>query len=108
MRAITEAAQTRITFIHGAREDIRLGSYTASESNSRLFAFFNDLAPRTSWQSFEEVAEPNLFLDYCLVLEHLAAAGYNDIFRVVLTQSALNIPVVKVLVPGLQFNRNLF
>jgi ribosomal protein S12 methylthiotransferase accessory factor len=107
-RAITEAAQTRLTFIHGAREDLNPGTYQASDWRPRLLAFFDDLECATPWQSFTDLAGTDLLQDYHWLLQHLAAGGYRNIFRVTLTQPPLNIPVVKVLVPGLQFNGNLF
>jgi len=107
-RAITEAAQSRLTFIHGAREDLSPEAYQASESHPRLFAYFDGLECSTPWHSLTDIAGADLLQDYRWVLEHLAAAGYDNILRVTLTRPPLNIPVVRVLVPGLQLIAGLF
>jgi ribosomal protein S12 methylthiotransferase accessory factor len=107
-RAITEAAQSRLTFIHGAREDLKPEAYLASDSHPRLFAFFDGLECSAPWNGFTDIAKDDLLQDYRWVLEHLGAAGYDNIFRVTLTQPPLNIPVVRMLVPGLQLNPGLF
>jgi ribosomal protein S12 methylthiotransferase accessory factor len=107
-RAITEAAQSRLTFIHGAREDLHAGAYQATDSHRKSFAFFNALKTSTPWHSFADGATDDLFQDYRWVLEHLEAAGYRDIFRVNMTHPTLNIPVVRMVVPGLKFNTGMF
>jgi len=107
-RAITEAAQSRLTFIHGAREDLGPVAYRGSDSHSRLFAFFDGLESSTPWHSFADMATDDLLRDYRWVMEHLDAAGFDKILRVNLTQPPLNISVVRMLVPSLKFNAGLF
>jgi ribosomal protein S12 methylthiotransferase accessory factor len=106
-RAITEAAQSRVTYIHGAREDLNPGAYRESMHQSRLFTFFDGLESSTAWQEFSETSSTDLIRDYQWVLEQLVTAGYKNILRVPLSQAAGSIPVVKMFVPGLHFNKNL-
>ncbi len=107
-RAITEAAQSRLTFIHGAREDLTPRAYEAGDWHPRLFAVFEGLESSTPWQSLTNMAGTDLLEDYHWVLKNLARAGYRNIFRSVLTRPPLNIPVVRMFLPGLQFNEHLF
>jgi ribosomal protein S12 methylthiotransferase accessory factor len=102
-RAITEAAQTRITDIHGAREDLHVSAYQPTDSHWRLFAYFDRLEGETSWRTLEDMAGPDLLQDYRHLLRHLPQAGYDTIFRY-LTRPPCNVPVVKVFVTGLQLN----
>jgi ribosomal protein S12 methylthiotransferase accessory factor len=107
-RAITEAAQSRLTFIHGAREDLVAGAYGSSSAQSRLFAFFDALEGSTDWRSFEDESGEDLLQDYRRVLQWLSSAGHRNILRVDMTRPELNIPVVRMFVPGLQFNASFF
>ncbi len=106
-RAITEAAQSRLTFIHGAREDLIAGAYNSGDGRRRLFGVFDRLESTTSWQNFPEMASDDLLQDQQTILERLAGAGYNNIFRVTMGRADLEFSVVRVFVPGLQCNPNL-
>jgi ribosomal protein S12 methylthiotransferase accessory factor len=108
IRAITEAAQSRLTFIHGGREDMKELSYQESNLKQRTFKFFDRLAADTDWQQFTDRSGASLQQDYARVLNSLSLAGYDRIWRVELTRAPFNIPVVKVIVPGLQFNHHFF
>jgi ribosomal protein S12 methylthiotransferase accessory factor len=107
-RAITEAAQSRLTLIHGAREDLHPVSEQLRKSSSHLFALFDQLKPRTRWDSCRDAAGPDLLQDYEWILEQLAAAGYLEILRTELTPPGSDISVVRVFVPGLQCRGELF
>lgn len=107
-RAITEAAQSRLTFIHGAREDLTSSAYHITDARSRLVAVFDGLKNQTDWHSLQDLSHPDLLEDYDWILRHLVAAGYHDIFRVNMLQPQLTIPVVRVFVSGLECNQNLF
>lgn len=112
-RAITEAIQSRLTMIHGSREDIIAKPvYKADEpETSRAFAYFDNLKSDTTWQAIEaQVTYKNddLEQNYQYILHKMSEAGYNQIIRVDLTKPAMNIPVVKVIIPSLRFNRKLF
>lgn len=111
-RAITEAIQSRLTLIHGSRDDmINKPVYRAVDPTTSLaYHYFDSLTSNATWQS---VAKPqfnhNPDLHYTLnyLIAALAAAGHQQMIRVNLTHPALQIPVVKVIVPSLHFNRQL-
>jgi ribosomal protein S12 methylthiotransferase accessory factor len=101
LRAVTEAAQSRLTFIHGAREDLKRDSYKFDETHQRLRAFFEGQRGDLPWNEIADHSSGDLCQDCETVLKGLCAAGYSRIYRVDLTNSRFGIPVVKVLVPGL-------
>jgi ribosomal protein S12 methylthiotransferase accessory factor len=107
-RAITEAAQSRLTLIHGSREDINSFVYESDCIQAKVAAYFGSLSPTASWDDLEDRSTPSLAEDYRQVLDSLVDAGHGDVLRVVLSRPPFDIPVVKVLVPGLIMNKHLF
>jgi ribosomal protein S12 methylthiotransferase accessory factor len=113
-RALTEAAQSRLVFIHGAREDI-LGKqvyHARGAADSRAFRYFDDLHPTARWEEVRGRATiaPGRDLEQVQqrVVEALVAAGHDSLVRFDLTDPDVGIPVVKVIAPTLRFNHALF
>jgi ribosomal protein S12 methylthiotransferase accessory factor len=102
-RAITEAAQSRLTFIHGAREDLAAESYTFTAAHERLLEFFQRQRGELDWSEITESASGDLTADLDRVLSGLRSAGHRRCYRIDLTHPRFGIPVVKVLVPGLEY-----
>jgi YcaO-like protein with predicted kinase domain len=108
LRAITEALQSRLTFIAGARDDV----YWSEYRNGLCI----DDAPGADWARSLEVE--SLAIDYAHVpeapamtdlsallawtLARLCEQGFERALAVDLTQEAWGIPVVHVTVPGLE------
>lgn len=107
LRALTEAAQTRLTYIAGSRDDFFPDDYARATDPELLLPIWEDLtapgpglvewvdfraAPRLSGESFEE--------DVATLLERAGAAGVTSVIAVDLSRAELGVPVVKVLVPG--------
>ncbi len=107
-RAITEAIQSRVTMIHGAREDalIKPVFRKAQEVwSSKAFQFFMNIEADTPWSDFEpQNLLPENDLDKTLqrLLHLLIAAGHKDILRCDLTKPDINIPVVRLIAPSLK------
>ena len=103
-RAITEAAQSRLTFIAGARDDIFPSSYEQRRARW-LPGPAEALLPGTL--NFRECQAPPLMAtfkeDAYYVVDRLVEAGYQRIVVVDHTRLDLGIPVAHVIVPGLQF-----
>jgi ribosomal protein S12 methylthiotransferase accessory factor len=99
-RAITEAAQSRLTYIHGARDDLPAGAYEGP--HDRVYDVFKQIVGRASWRSLTEMAGADLLQDYAYVLGCLRRVGYTNVFRINMTQPPCDIPVVKVIIPGLE------
>lgn len=104
-RALTEAAQSRLTFISGARDDMRREEYDhflAEEQQAlwlkrlRLGATVRDFNTVPSWQG------QSLRGDLEEMRRRLARVGVEDIIVVDLTRAEIGIPVVRVVVPGLE------
>jgi ribosomal protein S12 methylthiotransferase accessory factor len=110
-RAITEAAQSRLTNIHGAREDIvvRRGYSESNVEQSPAYRYFANLKPTTAWAELPTYsgASENLADDWQVMLQALDNAGLQVLVHD-LTKDDLDIPVVKVIVPGLGFNQRMF
>ncbi|MBF0335927.1 MAG: YcaO-like family protein [Alphaproteobacteria bacterium] len=103
-RAITEAAQSRLTFIHGAREDLSADSYRFTPAHARLVGFFQGRRGDLAWSDLPDHSSGDLGRDLALVLGGLAAAGFGQVLRIDLTRRDPGIPVVKLVVPGFAFH----
>ncbi len=103
LRALTEAAQTRLTMISGSRDDINANAYQRLDSEKEkgtplnppphLLRNFNDIQ---SWsnQCFKE--------DIKLITSKLKQVNLAQAAFVNLEKSEFQIPVVRVVVPGLE------
>ncbi len=104
LRAITEAVQTRLTYIAGGRDDFFPADYQRATDPEVLAAVWARYA-RPPDESIDagELARPRL-RDVDAVLDHLLArladAGSPEVVVVDLRRAELDVPVVKVLVPG--------
>ena len=100
IRAITEAAQARLTFIHGSREDLRPEAYQRGANHEALLAYFTALRADTSWAALEDHATDDLSRDLALAREAIGARGYRAIYVADLSQGRAGVSAVKVIVPG--------
>lgn len=98
LRAITEAVQSRITYISGARDDLELNYYN---KNNRIQAFTGMGNHRPQYQQ----SMPSS-IESCLekLITTLSSHGYKDMYYLDHTRSPWNIPVVHVMVPDLIFD----
>jgi ribosomal protein S12 methylthiotransferase accessory factor len=101
IRAITEAAQTRLTSIHGAREDLAPESYEFSGLQERVRRFFERQRGDLAWSTIVDRSSGDLAQDLRTVLSDLRAAGHGEVYRIDLTNPRFGIPVVKMFVPGM-------
>lgn len=99
IRAVTEAAQSRLTFISGARDDIRPENFTRElpESIRRCF----DAVPRTAAPSSTTLPEGAEGL-LQLTIDRLRQAGINSAIAVSLGDPSLPFAVAKLVVPQLE------
>lgn len=104
MRALTEAAQTRLNYISGAREDLDEAEYDEAGLAEKSAAF-DALFAAPPAQSFAEtptVLHDQLDQDLDFALASLEAAGITQIATVDLSQEEHGIAVTRVVVPGLE------
>jgi YcaO-like protein with predicted kinase domain len=105
LRALTEAAQSRLTFISGARDDAFRSRYTRNRSPDVLRLQRAKLAVRGPMRSFLEVPTwegETLDADVAWELERLEAVGITRVVMVDLTKPEFGLPVVRVVIPGLE------
>lgn len=104
-RALTEAAQARTTYITGARDDITAEAYadeTASERFASATEVFRDHRPIQKFNQLKDLASHSLAQDLDLIVDKLARKGISEIMMVDLSKDHFRIPVVRVVVPGLE------
>lgn len=99
LRALTEAAQSRMTYITGSRDDLFRRDYRAvrtdgraAEAEAPAVRALADAPAAPPTRSFDE--------DVALLVQRLAAAGLPSVLVVDLTSDQLGIPVLRVVVPG--------
>ncbi|MBB72299.1 MAG: hypothetical protein CMF50_07865 [Legionellales bacterium] len=98
-RAITEAIQSRVTVISGARDDLP-ASYGASSGLTGA-----EYGPK-DYRQCDDIALSGSFAgDIREVCQRLTHAGFAQVLYHDCSKAQYAIPVVKVIVPGLAFNR---
>ncbi len=105
LRALTEAAQTRLTFISGARDDITRRDYSVATDRDETKDFrewVNTIpairafaeVPSCEWETFDE--------EIAWEVEQLKAVGINQVIVLNISKIELGVPVVRVIIPGLE------
>lgn len=105
LRALTEAAQSRLTVISGSRDDIFHDDYQRYHSPQTYQRFYESLTSPLPMQDFQTIPtweHPTFNQDLAVQLKHLRSAGINRVIVVNLTKPELGIPVVRVVIPRLE------
>ncbi|AKT39993.1 YcaO-like family protein [Chondromyces crocatus] len=105
LRALTEAAQSRLTVITGARDDIRAQGNGPEEDLRAARHFLSLHARQETPRRFDEAPDnPSETLDEDVAweLERLRAVGLDQVVTVDLSRPELGVPVVRVVIPGLE------
>ncbi len=106
-RALTEAAQTRLTYIAGIRDDLSPEEYRAAPDDDIREALLDALAREVEPRSFAaapSAAADDLTDDLRWALGRLAAARIARVVAVDLTRPEFDIPVVRLVIPGLEWD----
>ena len=106
-RALTEAAQTRLTYIAGIRDDLSPEEYATAPGDEIRDALLDALARETAPVPFAAVpnfAADDLAEDLRWALGRLAATGIERVIAVDLTRQDLLIPVVRLVIPGIEWD----
>jgi YcaO-like protein with predicted kinase domain len=104
LRAITEAVQVRLTLISGARDNPTQEEYALArepELMRRQAAVLAGGAAR-DFRAASSFEGDSFQADVAWELEALRSAGITQVVVVDLTREEFNIPVVRVIVPGLE------
>lgn len=105
LRALTEAAQSRLTFISGLRDDLSRKDYRkflSADEHERWLDVIAGRAPAT--RDFGDILScqgDDLQQDVDMLLEKLRMCGIEEVVAVDLTRPEFGIPVVRVIIPGL-------
>jgi ribosomal protein S12 methylthiotransferase accessory factor len=104
-RALTEAAQNRLTYISGSRDDLSGAELRRAADPGRLARVTAELAGIPFTRDFGVHRPPDsatLADDLGVIRERLRDAGFGEVVVIDLAHEELGVPVVKVVVPGLE------
>jgi YcaO-like protein with predicted kinase domain len=104
-RALTEAAQIRLTHIAGIRDDLPPSEYKKSALEKLGAALLDYRSSRAEPCSFADVSSfetDDLAVEVRWELERLRQAGAERVIAVDLTRPEFGIPVVRIVIPGLE------
>jgi len=105
LRALTEAAQSRLTLVAGARDDM-VGQRPEPAEYIRAVRRFHEErtapGPRVSYADVPTCDHATFEADVSFVLDRLRAVGCDQVVVVDLTKAEIGIPVMRVVVPGLE------
>ncbi|MEX0302107.1 MAG: YcaO-like family protein [Leisingera sp.] len=105
LRALTEAAQTRLTYISGARDDLNPEEFTpeaTAERGQYVRVLLEQTAETERFQDCPAFASPSFEGDLAWLLERLKAAGMEQVLTVDLSRPGLGVFVVRAVIPGLE------
>jgi YcaO-like protein with predicted kinase domain len=101
LRALTEAVQMRLTVISGARDDLEQSNYRPKTPGRQI----EWMAPSAERRPFHEGPDRNdetFDAEVSWQMERLAAVGLDQVLVVDLSRPEFGLPVVRVIVPGLE------
>lgn len=105
LRALTEVAQSRLTQIHGAREDTPTADIRKKmgyDRVRRMNRYWFDAESEKSFSSVTSCDTDDFLTDITMTIDRLKSAGLDRVIVVDLTRPELGVPVVRVIVPGLE------
>jgi ribosomal protein S12 methylthiotransferase accessory factor len=106
-RALTEAAQIRLTYIAGIRDDLPPSDYAESAQEKLGAALIDAMSQAAEARSFRDVPSfdaDDVVADVRWQLERLRAVGIERVVAVDLTHPDFDIPVVRMIIPGLEWD----
>lgn len=112
IRAICEAAQSRLSHIHGGRDDIiervkyfeKTGRSVELHAISRLRSVATSRNQMIDYSSIDchEGAIPTIESAWDLLIERLKSIGLGTVLRVLLSKTTDDVSVVRIIIPGLE------
>ena len=105
IRALTEVAQSRLTQIHGLKVDMRdtlFKKRTGYEGIRNMNDYWFDASESRKLNETRSLDYDDFMDDINYTIERLKSVGLNHVIVVDLTKGEIGIPVVKVIVPGLE------
>ncbi|MEA1908221.1 MAG: YcaO-related McrA-glycine thioamidation protein [Euryarchaeota archaeon] len=105
LRAVTEVAQSRLTQIHGAREDTTVAEFRKKigyERTKRINRHWFDIPEEKDFNATTSFDSDDFLDDIRYMINNLKGTGLNRVIVVNLTRDETCVPVVRVIVPGLE------
>ncbi len=105
MRALSEAVQSRLAFVSGSRDDLFYSKYRAWTRDAALAARIERIrtpAPAAAFRARASLATDTFEGDLQVLVQALRRIGLAQAAVVNLSRPELKVPVVKVVVPGLE------
>jgi ribosomal protein S12 methylthiotransferase accessory factor len=106
LRALTEAVQSRLTTIHGTREDTfkaefarRIGYERMKRLNKR---WFTPSGENVRLDDLTSVLNQDFLDDIKYTVKRLTESGFDEVILADLTKPDLRVPAVRVIVPGME------
>lgn len=106
VRAITEVAQSRATHKHGAKINAQLQKVTRDMGYDRIKEvnrmWFGESQRKIRLSEIPDLSTSYVLDDIEVVLGKLMDAGFQSVIAVDLTRPEIGVPVVRMIVPGLE------
>jgi ribosomal protein S12 methylthiotransferase accessory factor len=105
LRALTEVAQSRLTQIHAAREDTTVADIRKRmgyERTKRMNRYWFASSGNRKFSDIPSFDTSDFLDDITLAQKRLQKAGLPKVIVVNLTRETIGVPVVRVIVPGLE------
>jgi YcaO-like protein with predicted kinase domain len=102
VRALSEAFQSRVGFIHGGRDSFNTFGGSARRQTLKARCEAVTMPAGLRFQEIGSVSHPDLRDDFAFLSKRLAAAGFEQVIATDLTRRDFGMPVVRVRVPGLE------
>lgn len=102
LRAITEVSQSRAANIQGSRDDLRKMKYDPEDSDENRSWQFMKAGYEREFSEIPSTENSDIIDDINLILGRLKEKGLSKAIAIDLTNPELEIPVVRIIVPGLE------
>lgn len=106
LRAMTEAAQTRLVYISGSRDDCDRNRYEQLRNPEAIRAaqrlMLDSSGPRLDFRILSGHEHASFAEQVRFQLDRMRAVGIRQVVAVDLTRHGFDVPVVRIVIPGLE------
>ncbi len=106
IRAITEVAQSRTTHKQGVKVNAKIQEATQKMGYDKIKGinrlWYSDLDKKISLEDMKDESTDYVLDDIELVLGRLMNTGFDKVITVDLTRPEINVPVVRMIIPGME------